>query len=99
MKPTDISEVLSFNADHIDLILYPVRNSKISRSSHAYETIQDKLAQARKHSKYYDFTNARDGIKALVILSSGVMIGLSLTREKINLSLDNKRNTKARKQK
>lgn len=96
MKTSDVSEVLSVNPDHIDIILYPVHNSKVSRSSYAYETIQNKTALARKHQKFFNFTNKRDGIKSIMVLSSGIYVATSLTRDKINMILSNKRHTKVR---
>ena len=96
MKLADISEVLSVNNEKIEIVLYPVRNAKVSRSSHAYETIRSKVAYARKRQKFYDFTNDRDGIKSLMVFSSGIVIATSLTREKIALLLSQQRRTKVR---
>lgn len=94
MKIADISETLSIDNEKIELILYPVRNSKVSTSSHAFETIQNKVAYARKRQKFYDFTNKRDGIKSIIVLSSGIFIATSLTRKKIAPLLSNLRHAK-----
>lgn len=90
----DITETLSLNTNQIDVILYPVYNARISKSSHAFDTIQSKVDLAQKQNRFFDFTNKRDGIKSLIVLSDGTVIGTSLTRDVIAFKLENKRKHK-----
>ena len=90
------SETLCLNLNQIYMILYPVHNAIANNSNHAIETIESKIAQARKHNHYYDFTNDRDRIKSLIILSNGSICATSLTKAKIDLILANKRKPKSR---
>ncbi len=57
------------------------------------------IAQARKHGKFLDFTNDRDKIKSIIVLINGTLCATSLTRDKINKILENKRNAKTRRSK
>lgn len=91
----NINEALSVNTNQIDIVLYPVYNMRKSKSNKAYDTFQTKVELSKKDKKFYDFTNSRDGIKSLIVLSDGLTIATSLTREAITLKLANNKKPKS----
>lgn len=96
MKIVKISEALSIDADSIESVLYPTLNVRKSRSSHAYETMKKRVEYARRYNKLYDITNSRDQIKSMLIMKSGTVYITSLTCQKIEDAISNKRKQNAR---
>ena len=96
MKLVKVTEALTINIDYIVQILAISHNTKASKSSHTYSTIQATVNQAKKHYRYFDYTNERDGIKTIIILTNGDVCGTSLTSEKLIPILTGKSKPKTR---
>lgn len=96
MKMVYIIEAFSINADLVESVFYPAYNVRTSRSSHSYETIQKKIDYARRYNRFFDFTNERDKIKSLLLMTDGNVYATSLTREKIEDAIANKRKPKTK---
>lgn len=98
MALVSITEALTINTDHISTVHYLTHNTTTSKTNHASKTIQAIVTQAQELNRYYDFTNKRDRLKAVIILSNGSVYGVSFTRDKLDPILHGK-NSKTRAKK
>ena len=73
MKLVKVTEALTINIDYIVQILAISHNTKASKSSHTYSTIQATVNQAKKHYRYFDYTNEIPFLKANVCVPCRAM--------------------------
>ncbi len=96
MELINITNALSINVDHIDQVLFLPYYVKSSKTNNTYNTIKNIVIHAKRHYKYYDYTNNRDGVKTIIILINGDVCALSLSSEKLLPVLKGKTSKKNR---